>query len=42
MQHDKKRSRGQTAFILAHGIGRAFVDTKVERAEVAAFMNGTS
>jgi 3-dehydroquinate synthase len=40
MQHDKKRSGGRTAFILAHRIGDAFVDTSVELADVAAFLNG--
>ena len=39
MQHDKKRSDGRTAFILARGIGGAFVDTSIELADVAAFLN---
>jgi len=39
MQHDKKRSAGRTAFILARGIGEAFVDTSVDLADVAAFLN---
>jgi 3-dehydroquinate synthase len=39
MQHDKKRSRGQTPFILARGIGEAFVDRSVDLAEVARFLN---
>jgi 3-dehydroquinate synthase len=38
MQHDKKRSGGRTAFILARSIGEAFVDNSVELAEVAAFL----
>ncbi len=41
MQRDKKRSRGQTAFILARSIGDAFVDTSVDLAEVAGFLNRT-
>src|SRR5438270_509734 len=39
MEHDKKRSGGRTAFILASGIGQAFVDKTVELADVAAFLN---
>jgi 3-dehydroquinate synthase len=39
MQHDKKRAEGRTAFILARGIGGAFVDTSVDLADVAAFLN---
>jgi len=39
MQHDKKRSDGRTAFILARGIGKAFVDTSVDLADVAAFLD---
>ena len=39
MEHDKKRSEGRTAFILARGIGEAFVDKSVELADVAAFLN---
>ena len=35
MQHDKKRERGRTAFILVRGIGEAFVDNQVELADVA-------
>jgi 3-dehydroquinate synthase len=39
MEHDKKRSGGRTAFILAHGIGEAFVDKTVELEDVAAFLD---
>ena len=39
MEHDKKRADGKTAFILAHGIGDAFVDRGVDLAEVAAFLD---
>jgi 3-dehydroquinate synthase len=39
MTSDKKREGGRTAFILARGIGRAFVDKGVELADVAAFLN---
>jgi 3-dehydroquinate synthase len=39
MQHDKKREGGRTAFILARGIGQAFVDRDVDLADVAAFLD---
>lgn len=39
MEQDKKRQGGRTAFVLARGIGEAFVDTSVELAEVAAFLD---
>ncbi|HEV2594388.1 MAG TPA: 3-dehydroquinate synthase [Sphingomicrobium sp.] len=39
MEQDKKRIAGQTAFILARGIGRAFVDHEVAIADVAAFLD---
>jgi len=39
MHRDKKRERGRTAFILARGIGQAFVDKQVEIAHVAAFLD---
>jgi 3-dehydroquinate synthase len=35
---DKKKSGGRVPFILARGIGRAFVDASVELAEVEAFL----
>ena len=38
MLQDKKRSRGSLPFILARGIGRAFVDSSVELGEVEAFL----
>jgi 3-dehydroquinate synthase len=42
MVHDKKREGGRTAFILARGIGQAFVDRSVDLAEVAGFLNGAA
>ena len=39
MEHDKKRAGGRTAFILAWGIGQAFVDQTVELTDVAAFLD---
>lgn len=39
MEHDKKRSGGRTAFILARGIGDAFVDKGVDLTDVAGFLN---
>lgn len=39
MERDKKREGGRTAFILARGIGRAFVDREVDLAEVAGFLD---
>jgi 3-dehydroquinate synthase len=39
MRYDKKRERGQTALILARGIGRAFVDKDVDLADVADFLD---
>ena len=39
MAHDKKREGGRTAFILARGIGQAFVDKNVDLADVAAFLD---
>ena len=39
MVRDKKREGGRTAFILARGIGQAFVDKNVELADVAAFLD---
>ncbi|TMJ17763.1 MAG: 3-dehydroquinate synthase [Alphaproteobacteria bacterium] len=40
MTKDKKREGGRTAFILARGIGQAFVDKGVELSEVEAFLAG--
>jgi len=40
MAHDKKKSGGKVPFILARGIGDAFVDKQVELADVAAFLDG--
>jgi 3-dehydroquinate synthase len=39
MAHDKKGRGGRIPFILARGIGQAFVDDSVELAEVAAFLD---
>ena len=41
MAHDKKRADGRTAFILAKGIGHAFVDKGVELTDVAGFLDRT-
>jgi 3-dehydroquinate synthase len=38
MTSDKKASGGRVPFILARGIGEAFVDTSIELAEVEAFL----
>lgn len=39
MAHDKKASGGRVPFILARGIGQAFVATDVDLAEVADFLD---
>lgn len=39
MKSDKKRESGRTAFILARGIGKAFVDKSIDLADVAAFLD---
>ncbi len=39
MAHDKKTSGGRIAFILARGIGEAFVDRSIELADVVAFLD---
>jgi 3-dehydroquinate synthase len=39
MEHDKKRVDGRTPFILAHGIGGAFIDKTVELTKVADFLD---
>lgn len=36
--HDKKRENGRTNFILARGIGRAFIDRGVEPADVSGYL----
>ena len=41
MEHDKKRAAGRTAFILVHGIGSAFVDSGIDIADIAAFLDET-
>jgi 3-dehydroquinate synthase len=42
MAQDKKKSAGRVPFILAGGIGEAFVDQSVELAEVEAFLSRVS
>jgi len=42
MMHDKKKSGGRIPFILARGIGQAFVDKTVELGEVEAFLDEMS
>ncbi|HEY0044342.1 MAG TPA: 3-dehydroquinate synthase [Allosphingosinicella sp.] len=42
MAQDKKKSGGRVPFILARGIGEAFVDQSVELAEVEAFLSRAS
>jgi 3-dehydroquinate synthase len=42
MAHDKKKAGGRVPFILARGIGQAFVDKSVELTEVAAFLDRVS
>jgi 3-dehydroquinate synthase len=39
MRHDKKASGGRLPFILVRGIGEAFVDKKVDLADVATFLD---
>ena len=39
MAHDKKAAGGRLPFILARGIGAAFVDLSVELSEVSAFLD---
>lgn len=39
MAHDKKASGGMVPFLLAHGIGRAFLEKSVDLADVAAFLD---
>jgi 3-dehydroquinate synthase len=39
MAHDKKKAGGRVPFILARGIGQAFVDKTVELSDVAAFLD---
>jgi 3-dehydroquinate synthase len=42
MAQDKKKSAGRVPFILARGIGEAFVDQSVELTEVEAFLSRVS
>ena len=39
MRHDKKSSGGRVAFVLARGIGAAFLDRTVELTDVARFLD---
>jgi len=39
MRQDKKRQEGRTAFVLARGIGEAFLDRQVDLDDVAAFLD---
>lgn len=39
MRHDKKMDGGTLPFLLARGIGRAFLDRSVDLADVAAFLD---
>ena len=39
MRHDKKMSAGTLPFLLARGIGRAYLDRSVDLADVAAFLD---
>ena len=41
MMHDKKKSGGRLPFILARGIGQAYVDKEVSLADVEAFLDQT-
>jgi 3-dehydroquinate synthase len=40
MMHDKKMEGGQLPFLLARGIGRTFLDKRVDLAKVEAFLDG--
>ncbi len=40
MLHDKKKSGGTLPFLLANGIGKTFLATDVDLADVAAFLDG--
>jgi 3-dehydroquinate synthase len=39
MLHDKKKKGGRLPFVLARGIGQAFLDRSVELPEVEAFLD---
>jgi 3-dehydroquinate synthase len=39
MAHDKKKAAGRVPFILARGIGQAFVDKSVALEDVATFLD---
>ena len=39
MLHDKKMEAGTLPFLLARGIGRTFLDTSVDLAEVQVFLD---
>ena len=40
MRHDKKMDAGTLPFLLAHGIGRTFVDHSVDLSDIVAFLDG--
>jgi 3-dehydroquinate synthase len=39
MRHDKKMDAGTLPFLLAHGIGRTYLDHSVDLADVEAFLD---
>jgi 3-dehydroquinate synthase len=39
MRHDKKTSGGRLTFILARGIGRAFISREVEEADLLGLLS---
>ncbi len=39
MRHDKKMDAGTLPFLLAHGIGRTYLDHKVDLSDIAAFLD---
>lgn len=40
MRHDKKASGGKLPFLLAHGIGRTYLDRNIDLVDVARFLDG--
>jgi 3-dehydroquinate synthase len=39
MRHDKKMDAGTLPFLLTHGIGRTYLDHKVNLSDIAAFLD---
>jgi 3-dehydroquinate synthase len=39
MRHDKKMDAGTLTFLLAHGIGRTYLDHSVDLTDVEAFLD---